>query len=50
MLRHPFRNRVSDVSDESSGKDEAIFHQAVLNQVVRPLQDDLQSFLGTRAV
>lgn len=36
--------------DEASGKDEAIYRQGVLEQVVLPLQDDLQSFLGTRTL
>ncbi|KFY36392.1 hypothetical protein V494_05049 [Pseudogymnoascus sp. VKM F-4513 (FW-928)] len=34
----------------SSGKDEANYRQEVLDQVVLPLQDDLQSFLGTRTL
>ncbi|ELR10334.1 hypothetical protein VC83_07938 [Pseudogymnoascus destructans] len=34
--------------DEESGKSEDVYRQAVLDQVVLPLQEDLQSFLGTR--
>lgn len=36
--------------DEESGKSEDVYRQAVLDQVVLPLQDDLQSFLGARAL
>ena len=36
--------------DEESGKSEDDYRQAVLDQVVLPLQDDLQSFLGARAL
>lgn len=36
--------------DEESTKDEDVYRQAVLDQVVLPLQDDLMSFLGTRTL
>jgi hypothetical protein len=45
-IRHCIRSYL----DEASGKDEAVYRQAVLDQVVLPLQDDLQSFLGIRAI
>ncbi|KFY22861.1 hypothetical protein V493_06278 [Pseudogymnoascus sp. VKM F-4281 (FW-2241)] len=44
------RHCIRSYFDEASGKDEAIYRQGVLEQVVLPLQDDLQSFLGTRTL
>ncbi|KFY59947.1 hypothetical protein V496_05488 [Pseudogymnoascus sp. VKM F-4515 (FW-2607)] len=41
---------VKSYFDEESGKSEEVYRQAVLDQVVLPLQDDLQSFLGTRTL
>jgi hypothetical protein len=43
------RHCIRSYFDGTSGKDEAGFRQAVLDQVVLPLQEDLQSFLGHRA-
>ncbi|OBT75923.1 hypothetical protein VF21_05771 [Pseudogymnoascus sp. 05NY08] len=39
---------VKSYFDEESGKTEDVYRQGVLDQVVLPLQEDLQSFLGTR--
>ncbi|KFY74189.1 hypothetical protein V499_05775 [Pseudogymnoascus sp. VKM F-103] len=39
---------VKSYFDEESGKTEDVYRQGVLDQVVLPLQEDLQSFLGAR--
>lgn len=44
------RHCIRSYFDGSSGDNEAVFRQALLDQVVMPLQEDLHSFLGTRAL